>query len=253
MPARSGGRSNPLTLTLNFSRGRWSASWLMTLLTLVVVVCFVQLGRWQWHRAQGKRELAAAFNAGNAAASELGARSTAALPRYTQVRVHGRYDAEHQFLLDNMSHDGAPGYQVLTPLHIDDGRVLLVNRGWVPLTRSRHELPSVAIDGDASATPTGKLDALPVPGIALGRLPPAPDAPWPQLTSFPLVSDLSAALGVPLEAQQLLLNPDQPHGYLRDWHVGGIGPERHVAYAVQWWGFAALALGLYVRLNWHRT
>ena len=241
-----------MALTLDFTRGRWSASWFMTLLTAAAVVGFVQLGRWQWHRAEGKRALAAAFNAGNAAASELGSRSTAALPRYTQVRVHGTYDAAHQFLLENLSHEGQPGYEVLTPLRIDDGRVLLVNRGWLPLTHSRRELPAVSIDGDGSAAPAGKLDALPVPGIALGTQPPAPGA-WPELTSFPRMSDLSTALSEPLEAQQLLLNPDEPYGYLRDWHVGGIGPERHIAYAVQWWSFAALALVLYARLNWHRT
>ena len=241
-----------MSLTLNFNRGRWSASWLMTLLTVVAVVCFVQLGRWQWHRAEGKRALAAAFNAGNAATRELGNRATAALPRYTPVRVHGRYDGAHQILLENMSHDGQPGYQVLTPLWLEDGRVLLVNRGWLPLTHSRRELPAVAIDDAGSAAPAGKLDALPVPGIALGRLPPPAGPQWPKLASFPSMSDLSSALGQPLEAQQLLLNADEPHGYLRDWHVSGIGPERHIAYAVQWWGFAALALGLYARLNWQR-
>jgi len=241
-----------LALTLNFNRGRWSASWLMTVLTLVAVLCFLQLGRWQWHRAEGKRVLAAAFSAGNAAAQELGDRPTAALPRYTQVRVRGSYDGAHQLLLENMSHDGLPGYQVLTPLRLTDGRVLLVNRGWLPLTRSRHELPAVAIDGDGSVTPAGRLDALPVAGIALGRLPPPTGLEWPKLTSFPTMSDLSAALAQPLEAQQLLLNPDEPFGYLRDWHVSGIGPERHIAYAVQWWSFAALALGLYARLNWQR-
>lgn len=242
-----------MALTLNFNRGRWSTSWLMTLLTVAAVAGFVQLGRWQWHRAEGKRALATAFNAGNAVASELGSRSAAALPRYTQVRVHGSYDPQHQFLLENMSHDGQAGYQVLTPLRIDDGRVLLVNRGWLPLTHSRREPPAVAIDGEIGVAPAGKLDDLPVPGIALGRLPPQAGASWPKLTSFPKMADLSAALSQPLEARQLLLNPDEPHGYLRDWHVGGIGPERHIAYAIQWWGFAALALGLYARLNWHRT
>lgn len=242
-----------MPLTFELRHGRWSASWFMTVLAVAAVAAFLQLGRWQWHRAQGKRELAAAFNAGNIGAQELGNRPAAALPRYTRVRVHGTYDAAHQFLLENLSHDGLPGYQVLTPLQLGDGRVLLVNRGWLPLTRSRHELPPIGIDTGGEVSPAGKLDALPVAGIALGRLPPSADAPWPKLASFPTMADLSAALGKPLEAQQLLLNPDEPQGYVRDWHVGGIGPERHIGYAVQWWCFAALALGLYVRLNWRRT
>jgi surfeit locus 1 family protein len=243
-----------LPLTQTHHRGRWSASWFMTMLTLLAVLCFVRLGFWQWHRAQEKRATATSFEAGNATVTDLGARATGSLPRYTQVRLQGRYDDAHQFLLENMSQGGQPGYQVLTPLLLADGRTLLVNRGWVPLSASRRDPPKVALDqvvGEVS--PAGKLDALPVPGIALGHLAPDDNAPWPRLTSFPTMTDLSAALKRPLEARQLLLNADEPLGYVRDWHPTGLGPERHIAYAVQWWGFALLAVGLYARLNWHRA
>jgi surfeit locus 1 family protein len=243
-----------LPLTLTYTQGRWSASWFMTVLTLLAVLCFVRLGFWQWHRAQEKRAIAGAFDAGNATATDLGERSTDSLPRYSQVRVRGHYDDAHQFLLENMSHDGLPGYQVLTPLLLADGRALMVNRGWVPLSASRRDPPKVGLDEAAGeVSPTGKLDALPVAGISLGHLAPDGNAPWPRLTSFPVMADLSAALKRPLEARQLLLNADEPLGYVRDWHPTGLGPERHIAYAVQWWGFAALAAGLYARLNWQRA
>lgn len=243
-----------MPLTLTFAHGRWSASWFITVLALLAVLGFVRLGFWQWHRAQDKRAIAAAFEAGNATATDLGTRSTDSLPRYSQVRVRGRYDDAHQFLLENMSHDGQPGYQVLTPLLLADGRTLMVNRGWVPLGASRRDPPNIALDafvGEVSAA--GRLDALPVPGISLGHLAPDENAPWPRLTSFPTMADLSAALRRPLEPRQLLLNADEPLGYVRDWHPAGLGPERHLAYAVQWWGFAVLAAGLYARLNWQRA
>jgi surfeit locus 1 family protein len=226
----------------------------MTALTLLAMLAFIDLGRWQWHRAQQKSALAAAFRAGESGVQALAGRSSAALPRYAQVRAQGRYDGEHQFLLDNMSHDGQPGYQVLTPLLLADGRTVRVNRGWVPLTASRRQLPLSAVDPSVNLTPAGKLDALPVAGIALGHVPPPAGPQWPKLTSFPTMTDLSAALGRPLEVQQLLLNPDEPLGYLRDWKPNtSFGPERHISYAVQWWGFALLALGLYGALNWHKA
>ena len=243
-----------LPLMLNFRRGRWTASWLMTALTLLAVPSFIRLGIWQWHRAEAKRALATAFAAGSAAMHDLDHGSAAALPRYAQVRARGRYDGAHQFLLENLSHDGQPGYEVLTPLQLEDGRTVLVNRGWLPLTASRQQLPDVALESAPDeASVTGRLDHLPVPGIALGRQPPQPAAPWPKLTSFPTMADLSSALGRPLEPQQLLLAADAPLGYVRDWHPSGIGPERHIAYAVQWWGFALVALVLYARLNWQRA
>jgi surfeit locus 1 family protein len=179
-------------------------------------------------------------------------RATSELPRFAQVRLQGDYDGEHQFLLDNISHNGLPGYEVLTPLRLSDGRTVVVNRGWVPLTASRSQLPEVRFESAAGQTPTGRLDNLPVAGIALGHVPPAPGASWPQLTSFPTMADLSAALGKPLQSRQLLLNPGEPFGYVRDWHPPGLGPARHLSYAIQWWSFGALALVLYGYMNWQR-
>lgn len=221
----------------------------MTLLTITGVVIFVQLGRWQWHRADHSRALQAQFIAGTDAVVDLQRQPIGALPRYTQVEARGRYDSAHQFLLDNMSQDGAPGYEVLTPLTLADGRIVIVNRGWVPLTDSRQDLPDIALDGSPDAQPRGRLDNLPVPGISLGHVPPAAGGSWPKLTSFPTMQDLAAALGHPLQPRQLLLDPRQPRGYVRDWKPPGMSPAQHLSYAIQWWGFAATALLLYALLN----
>ena len=242
-----------MPLTFEIGRFRWSATWPMTLLTLAALLLFVRLGLWQWHRAQHRQELAADFGAGGQSVVDLGARAVSEFPRYAQLRLQGSYDGEHQFLLDNMSHDGRPGYEVLTPLRLTDGRTVMVNRGWLPLTASRSQLPQVALDSPAPQTPVGRLDDLPVAGIALGHVPPAAAAPWPKLTSFPTMADLSAALGQPLQSRQLLLNPDQSLGYVRDWHPSGLSSARHLSYAIQWWAFGALAVGLYGYMNWRRN
>jgi surfeit locus 1 family protein len=242
-----------LPLTFKSARFHWSATWLMTLLTLVAVALFVRLGFWQWHRAQEKSALQAQFDAGSATLIDLGSRSTDALARYTQVRLQGAYDAQHQFVLDNISHHAMPGYEVLTPLHLQDGRTVMVNRGWVPLTGSRSQLPQIDFDAGSVRAVTGRLDQLPVVGIALGHLPPASGPQWPKLTSFPTMSDLSSALHEPLESRQLLLDPADSFGFVREWQLAGFGPGRHLSYAVQWWAFAALALVLYAALNRQRS
>jgi surfeit locus 1 family protein len=220
------------------------------------VLLFVQLGRWQWHRAAEKTALAAAFAAGTSTpAMALGTRSTTALPRYAQVIVTGRYDPAHQFLLDNMSEGGQVGYEVLTPLHLEDGRWLLVNRGWVALPEGRRDrLPDLAIAAPDAALLRGRLDVLPVTGLAAGQAPPAADSSWPKRTSFPTAAQLAAALGEKVEPRQLLLGANERFGFRRNWRSAseGFGPERHLGYAVQWWGFAALTVFLYVLLNLER-
>ena len=225
----------------------------MTALTLAGVLLFSQLGRWQWQRADEKRALTAAYAAGGADfASTLGTRSTTELRRYAQVRVHGRYESGHQFLLDNMSHGGRAGYQVLTPFRLDDGRLLLVNRGWLPLPGGGREvLPDLSLPELGEINVGGRLDSFPVAAIAAGVAAPGTDAVWPKRTSFPTQAQLGSALGQQLEARQLLLGESESHGYLRDWRAAiiGFGPERHVAYALQWWGLAALIAYLYLFMN----
>jgi surfeit locus 1 family protein len=252
MPAANFRLECPALLKVEFGDCRLVASWWMTALTLIGVVLFALLGRWQWHRAEEKRAVNAQFAAGAADfSSELGHRPTAELPNYTQVRVHGRYEAAHQFLLDNMTQAGRAGYQVLTPFRLDDGRLLLVNRGWVPLPGERRDvLPGLDVTDTSEVNIGGRIDTLPVAGLALGQAAPSSDPIWPKRTSYPSMTQLSAALGQSLESRQLLLAPGEPQGYLRDWQAAtGFPPERHVSYAVQWWGLGALSLFLYLFMN----
>jgi surfeit locus 1 family protein len=239
-------------LRVNLGKRTLRAPWGMAVLALAGAVLFAQLGRWQWHRAAEKRGLAAAFAAGSVPAIPLGALSTSTLPRYTQVSVRGVYYAEHQFLLDNIVDQGRPGYEVLTPLRLVDGRILLVNRGWLPLPQGRRDaLPDVTLTAGDPVEVSGRLDALPVAALASGTVPPSNDSIWPKRTSFPKMAQLGAALKAPVEAQQLLLSADQALGYRRDWHPAstGFGPERHLSYAIQWWGLGALSLFLFFFLN----
>jgi len=242
----------PITLRTSRLELRLPLPWL--LLTAFGVCVFLSLGRWQWQRAEEKRLIESAFAATAAGRPiPLAERSLAAVPRYGQIEVSGRYDGAHQLLLDNITQHGQTGFEVLTPLEMSDGRWLLVNRGWVPLVRhSRSEMPNVQ-DG-LPAGPVvlqGRVDELPVAGLAAGRLPATAGQGWPRVTSFPQTADLAAALGRTLEPRQLLLAADQAGGYLRNWQASSASfpPERHVAYAVQWWSLACLAAGLYLFMN----
>jgi surfeit locus 1 family protein len=240
-------------LRVQFGNCRLVASWWMTILTVVGVALFALLGRWQWHRADEKRAQVAAFAAGATDfSSELGRRSTGELARYTQLRVHGRYEPEHQFLLDNMTHAGRAGYQVLTPFRLDDGRLLLVNRGWLALPGERRDvLPDVGMADNGEVNIGGRVDVLPLVGLMSGQVPPGTDASWPKRTSFPTMDQLAATLGQSIEPRQLLLAAGEPQGFVRDWQDATIGfpPERHVGYAIQWWGLGALSLFLYLFMN----
>jgi surfeit locus 1 family protein len=223
----------------------------MTLLTLAAVIAFVGLGRWQWERGNAREAQWDQFEHAAEEPLPLGSRSLAEVQRFQRVKVTGAYDSEHQFLLDNRTHDGQAGYEVLTPFVLSDDRVLLVNRGWVPFTGFRERLPDVAFDSDARYV-VGRVDELPSAGLASGRAAPTTSGPWPKVTTYPSTDELSTALGRKLEPRIVLLDASAPHGYVRDWHPTGISPTRHWSYAFQWWSFAAAVIVIWVVLSVRR-
>jgi surfeit locus 1 family protein len=119
---------------------------------------------------------------------------------------------------------------------------VLVNRGWVPFLGSRANLPDIAIRSKDPVTVSGRVGNLPVAGLAIGRAPPPDSGPWPRVTSFPSMAQLSSVLGQPLEPRVILLDPQDPAGYVRDWRPPGIPAMQNFAYAFEWWCFAIAAL-----------
>lgn len=240
-------------LRIAVGRRVFSPSWLMTGITLALLILFISLGRWQWGRAELKEQLGEAFAANAMRIVALESKTTTELPRYTRIEVSGRWESDRQFLLDNRTRDGRAGYEVLTPLRLSDGRWLLVNRGWVPFEGYRDQLPDVGLaprDGEVSAS--GLLDELPTSGLAGGRAAPAVTGSWPRVTSYPQPAELARSLGVDprrLERRVLLLDVSIPEGYRRDWKPFAKGPEQNWSYAIQWWSFAVLLLVLFVSLN----
>jgi surfeit locus 1 family protein len=217
----------------------------MLLLTLALCALFVRLGFWQWQRWQAADAAWTRFERGTAALESLGTRGVGDVARFQRVSLSGTLDGRHQFLIDNRSYRGTPGYEVLTPLTRIDGRVLLVDRGWVAFTGSRSQLPDVSLAEPATVVLTGRLADLPSAGLPSGRAAPAARDPWPKVTSFPTLAELAAALGAPLEPRILLLDPGAPFGFVRDWQPPGLSPLRHLSYALQWWCFALLAVVLW--------
>ena len=129
---------------------------------------FTSLGAWQVRRADESRATLAQFASGAETVLATLPASLDDAARFHRVEVEGEYSVEQQFLLDNMLHDGAAGYHVLTPLRMRGSeRRVLVNRGWVPVG-DRQSLPDVGVD-EGRRTISGRLERLPRPGLRLGE------------------------------------------------------------------------------------
>lgn len=236
--------------------GRWifQPGWASALAVLLLLPVLLSLGFWQLDRARQKAELQAAFaERSRWPPAPLDGLDTADRNSlYRRVIATGYYDNGHQVLLDNQLREGQPGYHVLTPLRLADGGAILVNRGWTPLGESRQTLPNIAVTVEA-ITVNGWLAQPANPGLRLGDAAGA-DQNWPRVTPYIDYERLAAILGYPLRPALILLEPNQPQGYIRDWrpHFGGFGPERHQGYAVQWFALAVTLVILYLATHVRR-
>lgn len=106
-----------------------------TLVALPMLAVLLGLGAWQLHRLAWKEALIAERE------SRLAA-PPVPLPAFAdagaQALAHRRFTLRGSFLADkSLSYgsravDGRLGVELLTPFRLEDGRIVLVNRGWVP-------------------------------------------------------------------------------------------------------------------------
>jgi surfeit locus 1 family protein len=98
------------------------------IVAIAAAALFVRLGIWQLHRLAQRRALNARVESALALPPT---RSLDSLALYRRAVVGGRWDFTHEYALAARTHGGSPGVDVITPLDLGDGRVVLVNRGWV--------------------------------------------------------------------------------------------------------------------------
>lgn len=212
----------------------------------------VQLGNWQSRRAEQKLALEQAWLAAAAApavdvrgGSELDAIAQR-LPR--RVRLRGEFLHPHTVWLDNRVLAGRTGFFVVTPMRLlDQGAVVLVNRGWAPRDLADPtRLPAVG-------QPAGvlELEGLAVSAVPrlleFGRAPADRGSPIRQNLD---ADEIRARLARPVAAfvvQQLSPLDD---GLLRDWAPPAGGAAKHRGYAFQWYALAALVVALTAVLGW---
>lgn len=222
--------------------------WKISVGFLVVFGLFVRLGLWQIHRADEKQALidARAERSRDIAIELTGREASLEDLRYRRVVVAGRYDADHQFLLDNQINGQQLGFHVLTPLQIaDSDRAVLVNRGWRPWGADRERAPDLGI-GRVDVRIAGMVERFPAVGLKLkGADIPSPG--WPSVVQVAEPERLAERLGYPVLPYQVLLDPTAADGYARDWTVTPLNPDTNRGYALQWFLFAAVAAVLYIR------
>lgn len=119
-------------------RWRW-----VTLAVLALMLLLARLGIWQLDRLAERRAanaqlaaaLAASYIFGNDDLTALAGQPPAEVSpdlANRDVFLEGEYDYVEQRILLLQNHQGQPGVHLITPLVLDSGAAVLVDRGWIP-------------------------------------------------------------------------------------------------------------------------
>jgi cytochrome oxidase assembly protein ShyY1 len=239
----------PATLAVDAVRLLRERTWLRSLaLVAVFAVLCIFLGRWQWNRhlerVQAADQVTANYDAAPVPLVQLlptPDTSMASSLQWRQATIAGTYLADRAVLIRNRPYNGDYGYEVVVPLRTASGAVLLVDRGWLPNGTSGAHPDSVPApptgqvevvarlqptepSADRSA-PAGQAVAIDVPALAANLT-------GPTYRAYAVLAQESPATAA---APRPLARPDTDLG-------------NNLAYALQWWFFAAgavILLGYY--------
>ncbi|GAA3856953.1 SURF1 family protein [Streptomyces lannensis] len=137
---------------------------ILTLVALLLIPTMIRLGVWQLHRHDHRQALNKVID-DSLAAQPVSAESLTSVggsvrheDLYRRVTAKGRFDTAHELVVRRRtSTDDQVGYHVLTPFVLDDGRTLLVNRGWIPSPGSQTAFPKIPAPTEGEITVTGRL------------------------------------------------------------------------------------------------
>ena len=213
------------------------------LLTLFFFAVFIALGVWQVERLSWKLDLIARVDARvHAPAASVPDEAAwnainAANDEYRHVTASGHFLHDRSTLVYAATERG-PGFWVLTPLQLDNGAILYINRGWVPTDRKD---ASSRAEGDfAGPVQVTGLLRIAEPGGTLLRANDPGDGRWYSRD----VEAMGKTAGLSRVAPFFIDADDTPNpGGLP---VGGLTivrfPNSHLSYALTWFAMAALSL-----------
>ena len=221
--------------------------WLL-LAALAVAALTARLGVWQLDRAAQKSQLQQALDQRSAMAPLTAAelpRRAAEVPalQHRRVVLRGQWLSGASVYLDNRPMNGRAGFYLVTPLRLDDGSAVLVQRGWLPRDMQDRTRVATPPETAASAVVLGRI------APALARLYEFDAAATGAIRQNLDVEAFALEAKLPLRPWVLIQDDNSPplsDGLLRQWPAPESGLAKHHGYAFQWFSLSALTIGLYV-------
>lgn len=216
------------------------------LVTLTAFILLCKLGFWQLQRADEKREWLLSFGSEQTATQDdlFNAIDPASgkLLNGQNVVITGQVQSQFMMLLDNRVHQGQTGYKVLAPVFSTKFKQsILVDFGWLKAPTNRSELPTFSLPEEVELH--GVIKSTQLQQFVLENTPLIDE--WPQrIQSINMVFEHNwQPKMVPLI---VYANNKQVEGLVQTYKPVVMMPEKHEAYAVQWFLLAFASLVIFV-------
>lgn len=226
---------------------------LTTLVTIGFLYLMVHLAQWQSGKAEYKEKLHSSI----VARKDLTPITLSELPKGTDkrlflpVRLTGKLDQTHYFLLDNVVYKSQVGYDVYSPMHLTDGTTILVNRGFVPQGESRQDLPHVGAPSGIVQV-KGLLDTPPPKGFVLSSKA-NQSSGWPKVLQYIDIKQIDGFLNTKLFGMVVWLDPKDPNSFAGHQPELNLNSAMNSGYAFQWYAMCVALTGIYFFVNIKRN
>ena len=244
MQSRKFSTTERIKITLSNIRLPW------LIFTLVIFVGLVKLGVWQSSRALEKEQRLDRIVELKQQNSLSLAKVLALKKSNTQVNyindfpvtIDGNFLPNSVFLLDNQVNKNSLGYRVYQVAQTGE-KAVLVNLGWIQGSINRQELPKVVpLVGPLQFE--GHIRFI-EKGIMLAEQNFETNQ-WPLRVQQIELDKFSALMGIELLPFVVYLDKDEALGFIKNWKPIVMPPEKHRAYAFQWFSLAVAWLSLMI-------
>lgn len=231
---------------MTYSNLRFAPNWRLGLLGVIAILFLIRLGFWQLQRADEKTQMLAANSKFAKQDPKLWGTSQTLPTQYQSIIVSGQY-LPFVILHDNQHYKHQFGFHALSPFLLANGKIVLVDRGWLAGSATRQSLPKVE-PLSKSTSVTGQVY---FPSEKNWLLGPIVEKEEKNLVLVELIDTqvLSQLLHKPVYPFIIRLGQREDGGFIREWPVVAMTPQRHYAYALQWFVMAMVGSILLIALN----
>jgi len=230
--------------------------WYWLVLVIAILTILIRLGFWQLNRAAEKEQFLE-LRQRNELLTELPVFDIAKekeLFLFRPIEFDGTFTPDTYWLVDNKISQGRVGYHVIALAVTPQNQAVLVNLGWIQGFADRSKLPEIVLPenvkqvkgrlyiGDSNQFLTSDHSSFEKNSVI------------PQIVFSEIAQEIvQYAPDLELKNYVIQLSEEETYGYVRQWQGELMPPEKHFAYAVQWYALAAALMVIFIIVNLKRV